>query len=121
MEPTILESEPQPFYALIELMGHARVVGLVSETKLAGAGFLQVEILDKEGKIAFQRFIAPQAVYQISPIGREMAIELCGRWDQSRIETYDVPELREKIRAELKQQKEADRVPWDPPDDNEPL
>jgi hypothetical protein len=84
METTELRelSENAPFYALIELMGHARVVGLVSETTLAGSGFLQVEILDKEGKIAFQRFISPQAVYQISSIGREMAIADHLRWKE---------------------------------------
>ena len=119
MELTELLDSPQPFYAMIELMGHARVVGLVTETKLAGAGFLQVDILDPEGKISFQRYIAPQAVYQISPIGREMAIELCGRWDQSRIESYDVPELRLKIRAELEREIK-DQTPFDEPDD-EPL
>jgi hypothetical protein len=114
--PAELLDNHEPFYAMVELMGHARVVGLVTETKLAGAGFLQVDILDKDGKICFQRFISPQSVYQISPIGKEIALELSGRWDQSRIEVYDLPELRKKIFTELKQQQDAERVPWDPQD-----
>jgi hypothetical protein len=92
--------QPKTFYAMIELMGHSTVAGLVTETQLAGAGFLQVDILDQDGNTRFQRFIAPQAVYGINPVDKEIAIELCQRGDYSRISAYDVPQIRRLIQLE---------------------
>ena len=67
-----MNTEDAGFFALLELMGHQKMVGLVRETKLAGAGFLQVDSIDEEGKFTFSRYLGPSAIYAINPISKEL-------------------------------------------------
>ncbi|HZR77899.1 MAG TPA: hypothetical protein VFA58_01750, partial [Chthoniobacterales bacterium] len=54
-------------WALVELFGHARIVGRVTEATIAGGAFIRVDIPDKEGKTIFTRFFGPSAIYSMSP------------------------------------------------------
>jgi hypothetical protein len=67
-----MNTEDLGFFALLELMGHQKMVGLVRETKLAGAGFLQVDSIDEEGKFTFSRYLGPSAICAINPISKEL-------------------------------------------------
>jgi hypothetical protein len=89
------------FWALVEMMGHQKMVGLVRETKLAGAGFLQVDSLDENGKLAFSRYLSPGAIYAINPISKELAEALAKTHQPVPVHEFDVPQLRDKIRKEL--------------------
>lgn len=58
---------PEPIgWAIVELMGHRRVGGFVTEHELAGRGFLRVAIpgVNKETHV---QFYAPTAVYCLTP------------------------------------------------------
>lgn len=59
-------------WAIIELMGHRRVAGYVSEREVAGARFLQIEIPQDSGEWRTQLY-APQAVYCITPVTEQVA------------------------------------------------
>jgi hypothetical protein len=89
------------FYALAELMGHQKMVGLVRETKLAGQGFLQVDSLDTDGNFPFSRYLGPSAIYAINPISKEPAQELAKTYQPAPVHAFDVPQLRDKIRKEI--------------------
>jgi hypothetical protein len=43
---TAATPEPQPAYAVVELMGHVTIIGKVSEATLAGAPVVRIERLD---------------------------------------------------------------------------
>jgi len=94
-------NEGEGFFALVEMFGHQKMVGLVRETKIAGAGFLQVDSLDENGKFAFSRYLGPSAIYAINPISKEMAEALAKTYQPIPVHEFDVPQLRDKIRKEL--------------------
>lgn len=48
-------------WALVELMGHQRIAGLVSEQTIAGKGFIRVDVPKENGEIIFTRFFGPDA------------------------------------------------------------
>jgi hypothetical protein len=112
--------EDSGFFALVELMGHQKMVGLVRETKLAGAGFLQVDSLDTDGKFSFSRYLGPSAIYAINPISKELAQELAKTYQPAPVHEFDVPALRDKIRKELKALPMDAMYPGDSDEDDEP-
>jgi len=89
------ESSNQHFehWALIELMGHQRIAGLVCEVNIAGRGFLRVDVPDANGVIQFSRIYAPDAIYCISPTDRQIAIGLAVKCAARPFQCYDLQKL----------------------------
>lgn len=75
-------------WAIIELMGHRRLAGRVSEAQLAGAAFLRLDIPgylhteptgEQEERGGATQFYSPQAVYCITPTTEEIARQVASR------------------------------------------
>jgi hypothetical protein len=64
-------SDPAPWsgWAIVELLGHRRVLGHLTEATIAGASFLRVETLDDPPIV---QFYAPGSVYCITPTTEEI-------------------------------------------------
>jgi hypothetical protein len=63
-------------WAVLELMGHRRLAGFVSEVTIAGAAFLRIDIpLGGAGKDVTQYYSAA-AVYALTPTSQATALEL---------------------------------------------
>jgi hypothetical protein len=59
-------------WAILELMGHRRLIGRLSTATIAGASFLRIDIPQEGDKDATQ-FYSPSAVYAITPTTEELA------------------------------------------------
>ena len=77
-------------WALVELMGHQKIAGWVTEQSIAGVPFLRVDIPDKEGQTRFSRFYAPAAVYCISPVDKQIAIGLVLKMETEPVARYQL-------------------------------
>src|SRR5262245_29699466 len=66
-------------WALVELFGHQKIVGRVSEATLAGGAFLRVDVPAVDEHKAFTRFYGPGAIYSINPVTEEIAKGLLER------------------------------------------
>jgi hypothetical protein len=80
-------------WALVELMGHQRIAGLVSEQTIGGKGFIRVDVPKANGEIAFTRFFGPDAIYAISPTDRQIAIGLAIKAALRPVSVYDLASL----------------------------
>lgn len=63
-------------WAVLELMGHRRLVGYVRETTLAGAGVLRIDVLNTVGGGSAEpatQFYPPSALYCLTPCTEEAA------------------------------------------------
>lgn len=58
-------------WCVLELMGHRRLAGLVSEQEIAGQAFLRLDI-HREAEVITQ-YYSPSAVYCITPTTEEVA------------------------------------------------
>lgn len=77
-------------WAIVELFGHGRVAGLVSERQIAGAGFIQVDVHDVKGaEVLFTRLINPKSVYAINPVQKEIAL-IAGETSARPITKYEL-------------------------------
>ena len=58
-------------WAVVELMGHQRAIGYVTEVTIAGASFLQIETPASATAEAKVRIVAPASIYAINPTTEE--------------------------------------------------
>lgn len=59
-------------HVVLELLGHRRLGGYLTEQEIAGQGFLRIDIPGPDGTIATQ-FVNPNSVYAITPVTEAMA------------------------------------------------
>lgn len=69
------QSEPrEPIgWAILELMGHRRLGGYLTEEEIAGRGFLRITIPGENDETYAEQFYSPTAVYAITPTTEAMA------------------------------------------------
>ena len=78
-------------WAVLELFGHQRLAGLVSEVQLGGASFVRVDVPKDAEKKGWKltKMYNPSAIYSITPVteatARMVAVSVAGepvtRWD----------------------------------------
>ncbi|MDE3068254.1 MAG: acetyltransferase [Verrucomicrobiota bacterium] len=87
-------------WALVELFGHQKIVGKVTEATLAGGAFLRVDVPEYNGSPAFTRFYGPGAIYSINPIGEQMARDLMEHYRHEPVSRWELPQIAEKVSDE---------------------
>lgn len=65
-------------WVILELLGHRRITGLMTEVEIAGSKFLRIDIYgEQSGNIPeTTQFYAPSSVYAITPTTEEAARRL---------------------------------------------
>jgi hypothetical protein len=81
-------------WAILELMGHRRVAGEISEQLVAGAPFLRIDVPGPDGAMMATQFYGAAAVYAITMTTEEVARAAAAasqRWPISRWELPPAP------------------------------
>jgi hypothetical protein len=60
-------------WSILELLGHRRLAGFVTEQEIAGKGFLRIDIPGTEKKGPLTQFYSPDSVYGLTPTTEELA------------------------------------------------
>jgi len=60
-------------WAVIELFGHTKLAGMVTEQVIAGHGYIRVDVPPVNGHPEFTRLLGPTAIYSITPVSEEIA------------------------------------------------
>ena len=80
--------QPAGFWAVVELFGHKRLAGRISEVEFAGSGMLRVDVPPAGDLPQFTRFVAPKAVYSINPCDEETARRAADQFRMRPIQLY---------------------------------
>ena len=87
-------------WCILDIMGHQRFAGLVTEETVAGAAFLRIDIPATGKQVAFTKLFSPSSVYSITPTTEELATAMAANINNAPITIYDLPaEMKEKLRA----------------------
>lgn len=82
-------------WTVLELFGHRRLAGYVSEVQVAGAGFVRIQIPGDNGEWAAEQSYGPAAIYSITPCTEEVARAMVKRGAASgEITQFSLPEPR---------------------------
>jgi len=83
-------SEPLQGWFIVELMGHRRLAGRVTEQTIAGVGFLRVDVPGVGDEPIATQFFLPTAIYALTPTTEAMARRVA---EASRVEPVKEWEL----------------------------
>lgn len=83
-------------WAIVELMGHVRMAGLVEETTLAGAGVLKVDVpeaTDDAGRChpQFTQYVSPSSLYRLTPTTEEIARSVARHSRPAAVHQWELP------------------------------
>lgn len=88
-------------WAILELMGHRRLAGKVTDAVIGGGAFLRIDIPGKDGCQTTQ-FYSPNSVYCISPTTEDIARAVAAQsepapvfpWEMRRLELANIQRCR---------------------------
>jgi len=80
-------------WAILELMGHRRLAGLLTEVEIAGAKFFRIDIYPpQKGTVAAAtQFYSPSAVYAITPTTEETARRCSDTRQVGPVQLWELP------------------------------
>lgn len=81
-------------WCLVELFGHARIAGRVTEQTIGGCSFVRVDVPPVNDQPAFTKLYGNAAIYAISPVTEEIAVAAAKSYCSAPVSPYDIPELR---------------------------
>jgi hypothetical protein len=76
-------------WAIVDVMGHQRFVGRVTEQVVAGQGFVRVDIPATEKVAAWTKLIGPGSIYAITPVTKDVAIAMAEKRNETPITPFD--------------------------------
>jgi hypothetical protein len=113
------EAEGFDQWALVELMGHQRIAGRVTEAQIGGCKFVRVDVPESAGQMALTKYLGPSSIYAITPMSEETCRATARRieaapitaWDARRlVETMDKPKQIEAPESEDADEEADDEI-----------
>jgi len=90
-------------WAMVELFGHTRIAGEVTEQTIAGGAMVRIDVPETETSPGFTRIVNVNAIYAINPMTEEMASSIAGQLNVKPIQAWDIREYVEKNKKALTQ------------------
>lgn len=81
-------------WAIVELFGHQRVAGRVSEQTIGGCAFIRVDVPKIEAVEPFTKFYTQGAIYCMTPTDEATAIAAARSFCSRPISPFVIPESR---------------------------
>lgn len=81
-------------WCLVELFGHQRIAGKVSEQTIGGSAFVRVDVPPVGDQPAFTKLFGNGAIYAITPVTEEIATAAAKTYRSVPVTPYEIPELR---------------------------
>lgn len=69
-----VEKEKFQKYAVVEMMGHRKIVGVVSDSEIGGSSLLRVDVLNSEGQPDRTEYIGVSSIYCLTIVTEEAAM-----------------------------------------------
>jgi hypothetical protein len=85
--------------AVIELFGHTRIAGKVTEQTVAGTSFVRIDVPETEKQPAFTRILHPNAIYAFNPVTEEVMLAMARQISIVPIQDWDIRKMQEKLLA----------------------
>ncbi len=96
-------------HCILELMGHQRIAGKVSEQVIAGTAFLRIDVPKVDGIAAFTKFYSASAVYSITPVDEAICLRAVAGYRERPIETWRLSPEMPLLEDTIVEDEELDR------------
>ena len=85
--------------AIVELFGHTRMAGKVTEQTIGSASFIRIDVPETDQQPKFTRIVNPSAVYAINPVTEDVMVAMAERISEKPIDAWDITKMQEKLMA----------------------
>ena len=89
--PTPAKSAPLQMWAIVELMGHQRMAGEITEVTIAGHGFIRIDVPATSKAPAFTRMVSPSSIYAINPTTQDLARRAAEAFQPRPVQEWELP------------------------------
>jgi hypothetical protein len=91
-------------WAVLELFGHQRLAGMVTEVQLGGASFVRVDVPEDGKKKGWKltKMYNPSAIYSITPVTEETARLVARSVSGEPVTRWDVQEMVREAKKALR-------------------
>lgn len=85
-------------WAIVELMGHRKLAGRVTEHVIAGASLLRIDVPDVPASDGipelpgFTQFYGPSSIYCLTPTTKEIALRFTAYHREKPVQSYELPQ-----------------------------
>jgi hypothetical protein len=77
-------------YAIVEMMGHRKIAGLVQDSEIGGSTLLRVDILNAEGGFDRTEYIGVGSIYCLTIVEKEVAEAVARNYTPKPSFAYDL-------------------------------
>ena len=102
-----MDNEKLDLWAIVELFGHQKMAGKVTEQSIGSSSFVRVHVPDTGDQPAFDRLLNPSAIYAINPVTEEVAKAKAHQLKAAPIEAWDYQRMHQKM-LELNEARELE-------------
>lgn len=98
-------------WCVLELFGHRRLGGYVSEQEIAGVAMLRIDVPGKDDKVVATQYYGSSAIYALTPTTEEMAKAVALRNQPRPVSRFELlPMRREPVEEpEFEYEEDDDR------------
>lgn len=91
-----MSSSEKPFdqWCIVELFGHQRIAGRVTEQTVGGCAFVRVDVPAVGDIPGYTRLLGQGAIYAINPVTEELSRAAAAAYRAVPVSPYELPELR---------------------------
>lgn len=86
--------------AIVELMGHRRIAGVVSQAEQYGTAMLRVDIPGADGQEGTTQFYGGASIYCLTPTTDEMVAAVAARNQPTPVQRWELPKAEAAVDAE---------------------
>lgn len=80
-------------WCIVELFGHQRIGGKVSEQVIADQGFVRVDVPEVKDQVGFTRLFGTGAIYSITPVSEEIVRAFVAAHVPAPVQPYELKRL----------------------------
>lgn len=80
-------------WCIVELFGHVRLAGKVTEASIGGCSLIRLDIPDAQGNTTMTRFFGNGAIYSLTPVSKEIALAVAAHSEPQPISVYELKRL----------------------------
>lgn len=94
-----MEDKATSMPMVVELFGHTKIAGMVSEHAFGGSTFVRVDVPETAVSGAFTRMFHPNAVYAFNPCTEEVMLSMAAKYTQLPVTPFDIRSAATKMLA----------------------
>lgn len=89
----VADESPKTQWAIVELFGHQKIAGQLSEATIGGCSFVRVDVPPAGGNPGFTKMYGNGAIYAINFVSEDVARRAANHYEVRPVQNYELPKL----------------------------